>query len=187
MNGQGVSVPAKSEQRNPARPDSVKPGIGIQIVAFFGFLALSYSVSYLGSLAIVMNAGGWYANASKAPWTPPGWVFAAVWSALYTAMAAAAWLVWRQRTARSRRALVAFRAQLALNLAWTPTFFGMYPMLGTAALWLALVLLVALLLGVAVTVLRFGPISRTAGVLMLPYISWIIYSASLNLYAATTN
>ena len=56
-----------------------------------------------------------------------------------------------------------------------------------AALWLALLIITALALGVSVTVLRFGPISQSAGLLMLPYISWIIFSASLNLYAATTN
>ncbi|ALV42006.1 hypothetical protein AU252_13255 [Pseudarthrobacter sulfonivorans] len=37
------------------------------------------------------------------------------------------------------------------------------------------------------TVLYFGPISRTAGLLMLPYVSWLIFSASLNLYAALNN
>ncbi|MEC5191891.1 tryptophan-rich sensory protein [Arthrobacter sp. MP_M7] len=37
------------------------------------------------------------------------------------------------------------------------------------------------------TVLRFGPNDMTAGLLLLPYISWIIFSASLNLHAATTN
>lgn len=100
-------------------------------------------------------------------------------------MAVAAWLVWRQRAAR-HGAMAAYGAQLALNLAWAPTFFGMYPMIGTAALWLALLIITALFVGVSVTVLRFGPLSRTAGALMLPYISWIIFSASLNLYAATT-
>jgi tryptophan-rich sensory protein len=37
------------------------------------------------------------------------------------------------------------------------------------------------------TVLRFGPISTVAGVLMLPNVSWIVFSGSLNLYAALNN
>lgn len=164
-----------------------KAGIGLQIAALLGFLALSHAGSFLGSLAITANAHGWYAAANKAPWTPPGWVFGTVWTVLYTAMAVAAWLVWRQRSTRRRGAMLAYGLQLALNLAWTPTFFGMYPVLGTAALWLAFLIITALGLAVSVTVLRFGPISRTAGVLMLPYLSWIVFSASLNLYAAATN
>ena len=183
---QGVPVSSKSEQPVPARPTPGIPGTGDQIAALLGFLTLTHTVSFLGSLAIIANAHGWYAAANKAPWTPPDWVFGMTWTMLYTAMAVAAWLVWRRRSGR-RRALSAFGVQLALNLAWTPTFFGMYPMLGTTALWLALVIITALALGVCITVLRFGPISRTAGLLMLPYMSWIIFSATLNFFAATTN
>jgi tryptophan-rich sensory protein len=39
----------------------------------------------------------------------------------------------------------------------------------------------------AATVVRFGLISRTAGLLMLPYVSWIVFSLSLNAYAAASN
>jgi translocator protein len=184
---QGVSVPVKPEQPVPARPMPGKAGAGHQIAALLGSLGLSHTVSFLGSLVIIANAHGWYAAANKAPWTPPDWVFGTVWTLLYTAMAVAAWLVWRRRSDRRRVALSAYAVQLALNLAWIPTFFGMYPMLGSAALWLALLIIAALALCVGITVLRFGPISRTAGLLMLPYISWIVFSASLNLYAATTN
>ncbi|MCB5283579.1 tryptophan-rich sensory protein [Arthrobacter sp. AL08] len=179
-------MPPKFEEPVPAQPTPARAGTGLQIAALLGFMALAHAVSFLGSLAIIANAHGWYAAANKAPWTPPDWVFGTVWTVLYTTMAVAAWLIWRQQAAR-RGAMVAYGAQLALNLAWAPTFFGMYPMIGTAALWLALLIITALFVGVSVTVLRFGPLSRTAGALMLPYISWIIFSASLNLYAATTN
>lgn len=164
-----------------------KARIGHQIAALLGFVALAHAVSFLSSLAIIANAHGWYTATNKAPWTPPDWVFGTVWTVLYTAMAVAAWLIWRQRSGPRHGALSAYGIQLALNLAWAPTFFGMYPMLGTAALWLGLLIITALALGASVTVLRFGPISRTAGCLMLPYLSWIIFSASLNLYAATAN
>ncbi|WP_404502637.1 TspO/MBR family protein [Arthrobacter sp. GAS37] len=156
-------------------------------MALLGFLALSYAVSLLGSMAIIGNASGWYATANKAPWTPPGWVFGSVWTVLYTAMAIASWLVWRQRSAHARGAMTAYGVQMLLNLAWAPTFFGMYPVWGHAALWLALLLIAALALAVTATVIRFGPISTTAGLLMLPYISWIVFSASLNFYAAANN
>ena len=76
---------------------------------------------------------------------------------------------------------------LLVNLSWAPTFFGLYPAMGAAALWLALGLIVVHALVAAATVLRFGIISRTAGLLMLPYVSWIVFSSSLNLYAAAHN
>ncbi|MFH5877396.1 TspO/MBR family protein [Arthrobacter sp. NA-172] len=166
---------------------SGKRGLGGEAAALVGFLAVSFAASALGSLAIVGNASGWYAAAYKAPWTPPGWVFGSVWTALYAAMAVAAWLVWRQRSAPTRGAMSAYAVQMLLNLAWAPTFFGMYPIWGSAALWLGLVVIAALAVAVAATVVRFGPISMTAGLLMLPYLSWIVFSGSLNLYAAVNN
>ncbi len=141
----------------------------------------------LGGIATAGNVNGWYATADKAPWTPPNWVFGPVWTVLYVAMAVAAWLVWRRRAEGSRSALTAYGVQLVLNLLWTPVFFGLYPALGTPALWIGFGVIVALAMAVSVTVLRFGPISRAAGLLMLPYLSWIVFAASLNLWAALHN
>ncbi|MDQ0028569.1 TspO/MBR family protein [Arthrobacter bambusae] len=179
-------MPAESRQTSGplSKP---RTGFARQVTALLGFLVVSFTVSWLGSMVILGNASGWYATASKAPWTPPGWVFGLVWTVLYTAMAVASWLVWRQRSAKTRGAMTAYGVQMLLNLAWAPTFFGMYPTWGDAALWLALLLIAALALAVAATTVLFGLINRTAGLLMLPYISWIVFSASLNLYAAANN
>ena len=162
-------------------------GLGPQLLGLLAFLAASALVAGLGGLATANNVNGWYATADKAPWSPPNWVFGPVWTLLYTAMAVAAWLVWRRRTAETRPALTAYAVQLVLNLLWTPVFFGLYPVLGTSALWIAFGIIVALAAAVAVTILYFGPISRTAGLLLLPYLSWIVFAASLNLWAALHN
>jgi translocator protein len=179
-------VTAESQQTSGPLT-TARTSLARQITALLGFLVLSYTVSLLGSMAILGNASGWYATANKAPWTPPAWVFGSAWTVLYTAMAVASWLVWRQHSAKTRAAMTAYGIQMLLNLAWAPTFFGMYPTWGDAALWLALVLIAALALAVTATLIHFGPINATAGVLMLPYLSWIVFSASLNLYAAAHN
>ncbi len=150
-------------------------------------LGASALVAALGGLASASNVDGWYAAADKAPWSPPNWLFGPVWTVLYTAMAVAAWLVWRRRAAGGRAALGAYAVQLVLNLLWTPAFFGLYPALGSPALWIGFAIIAALAVAVAVTVLRFGPISRTAGLLLLPYLSWVVFAASLNLWAALHN
>ena len=145
----------------------------------------------MASRVIIENANGWYAAAAKAPWTPPGWAFGGVWTVLYTTMAVAAWLVWRRGTGltsgRDRGAMTVYGILLLLNLAWAPLFFGMYPMVGTAALWMALLVLAAHAVAAGATVVRFGLISRAAGLLMLPYVSWVVFSLSLNAYAAASN
>ena len=157
------------------------------MVALLLFLGASALVAAFGGLATANHVNGWYATADKAPWSPPNWVFGPVWTVLYAAMAVAAWLVWRSRAPGSKAALTAYGVQLGLNLLWTPVFFALYPALGTPALWIAFGIIVALAVAVAVTVVLFGPISRTAGLLMLPYLSWIVYASSLNLWAALHN
>ena len=170
--------------------DGVRPRprrTAVELAALLAFLAASALVAWLGSQATISNVTGWYAAADKAPWSPPNWVFGPVWTVLYAAMAVAAWLVWRSHTPNRRAALTLYGAQLALNLAWTPVFFGLYPVWGSAALWLALGIIGALALAVAGTVLMFGPIRRTAGLLMLPYLTWVVFASSLNLWAAANN
>lgn len=66
-------------------------------------------------------------------------------------------------------------------------FFGLYPVFGPAALWLALAIILALVVAVAMTVLYFGPISRTAGLLLLPYVAWLVFASTLNIWAAINN
>ncbi|GGI02411.1 TspO/MBR family protein [Arthrobacter liuii] len=176
--GEQTTAPAGSGQPYSA---------GAQAAALAGFLLASLLVAAVGGLASAANVTGWYATADKAPWSPPNGVFGPVWTILYTAMAVAAWLVWRRRTDGTRQAMVVYAIQLVLNLAWTPVFFALYPALGTTALWLGLAIILALIAAVTVTVLHFGPISRAAGLLLLPYVSWLVFAASLNWWAAAHN
>lgn len=162
-------------------------GAGGQVLALVVLLAASALVAALGGLATAGNVQGWYAAADKAPWSPPNWLFGPVWTVLYVAMAVAAWLVWRSRSPGTRAALGTYAVQLLLNLLWTPVFFGLYPALGSPALWIGFAIIAGLAVAVAATALRFGPISRAAGLLMLPYLSWVVFASSLNLWAALHN
>jgi translocator protein len=177
---------AHHEQTTSGR-GRVAGGAGLQLLGLLVFPGASGLVAWLGAFATINNVDGWYATADKAPWSPSNSVFGPVWTLLYTAMAVAAWLVWRRPTEKSRTALTVYGIQLALNLMWAPVFFGLYPAMGTGALWLAMAIIIALIGAVAVAVLYFGPISRAAGLLLLPYVSWLVFAASLNWWAALHN
>ncbi|QNE13632.1 TspO/MBR family protein [Pseudarthrobacter sp. NBSH8] len=181
-----MESPSDRSVHQPENATGIR-GRGAQVAALALFLAASALVAWLGAFATVNNVNGWYVDANKAPWSPPNWLFGPVWTILYTAMAVAAWLVWRRGSPESRPALVIYGIQLFLNLVWTPVFFSLYPLIGSAALWLAFAVILALILAVTVTVVRFGPISRLAGILLLPYITWIVFASSLNLWAALNN
>ncbi len=141
-------------------------------LALAGWLLACFAAAAMGGLFM---PGEWYAALRKPAWNPPAWVFGPVWTALYTMMAVAAWLVWRRGGfAAQRRALALFLVQLALNAAWTPLFFGLRrPGLAFAEIllfWLAL----------AATLLAFRPVSRGAAWLLAPYLAWVSFAAVLN-------
>jgi len=152
------------------------------------FLAISYAVAALGSIATITHVDGWYADAEKAFWNPPNELFGPAWSVFYTLMAIAAWLVWRaprregSTIARSevRRPLTLYVAQLVLNAVWTPVFFGLYPLVGVSALWVALAIIIAMDVLVLLTMIAFWRVRRAAAVLLVPYWAWILFATTLN-------
>jgi translocator protein len=147
------------------------------------FLLIAFAVAGLGTAATIANVDGWYSTAPKAFWTPPNAVFGPVWTVLYTLMSVAAWLVWRERERDRpavRRALAVYVGQLVLNAVWTPVFFGLYPAIGVAALWIGLAIIVLLDAAVLATMLAFWPVRKAAAWLLVPYWAWVLYATTLN-------
>ena len=151
------------------------------------FLAISFGVAALGSIATANNVDGWYADADKAFWNPPNWVFGPAWTLLYTLMSVAAWLVWRSRSSSRRPALAFYVGQLVLNAIWTPVFFGLYPLIGAPALWIALVIILALDVAVLLTMIRFWSVSKPTAWLLVPYWAWLLFATTLNAALAVLN
>ena len=157
-------------------------------LTLIAFLAISFAVAGLGTIATLDNVDGWYADAEKVAWNPPNWIFGPVWTLLYTVMSVAAWSIWRQRDrVNVRPALAAYVVQLVLNALWTPVFFGLYPAAGASALWIALVIIVALDVAVLVTMIRFYHVHRLAAWLLVPYWAWVLFATTLNAGLAVLN
>jgi len=114
----------------------------------------------------------WYLTLTKPPGTPPNWVFAPVWTTLFVMMGVAAWRVWRVQ--RTGPALRLWGWQLAVNVMWTPVFFGLH------SPRFALVIILTLLVLVAATIRVFLRIDRWAALLLLPYLGWSLYATYLN-------
>jgi tryptophan-rich sensory protein len=117
----------------------------------------------------------WFMALDKPGIFPPPVAFGIVWPILYVLMGFAAALVCAAWGSRYRLpAILAFVLQLLVNLAWTPVFFGEHEI--TFALYVILVLDVAVL----VTIVLFWQVRRTAALLLLPYLAWILFAAVLN-------
>ncbi|WP_380879205.1 sensory protein TspO [Sphingomonas sp. DBB INV C78] len=146
---------------------------------------LRWALVFVPLVLLLGIASGWVANSGYGnPWfdalqkpsfMPPGWVFGAVWTVLYVLMGFALALIVSARGARGRQAAIAlFAVQLVLNLGWSPLFFAFHQV--TAALALILILVLA----VALTIWRFWRIRPVAGLLLLPYLAWLILASALN-------
>jgi tryptophan-rich sensory protein len=139
-----------------------------------GFVALCLAAGALGGWATSQAVVDWYPTLNKPSWNPPSWVFAPVWTTLYLMMAVSAWLVWRTQAPAVGPALKWFFIQLALNCLWSFLFFGI------RSPGLAVVEIVFLWLALLMTIVSFWPLSRLAGILLLPYIAWVSFAAFLN-------
>ena len=152
------------------------------------FIAIAFAVAAFGSIATAGNVDGWYADAEKAPWNPPNFLFGPVWTLLYLLMSIAAWLVWRERERVDvRPALRLYVVQLVLNAVWTPVFFGLYPFIGSSALWIALAIIVALDVAVLLTMIRFWRVRRASAWMLVPYWAWVLFATTLNAALAILN
>lgn len=117
----------------------------------------------------------WFAALHKPAIFPPPVTFAIVWTVLYALMGFALALVCAAWGARMRLlAILAFVLQLLLNLAWSPVFFAEHE------IRLGLMILGALVIAVLITVVLFWQVRRVAGLLMLPYLAWILFATVLN-------
>ena len=137
------------------------------------------AIVVIGSLmGIISNSGfdnGWYAGLQKPSFQPPGWVFGAMWTTLYTMLGIALAAILNEPESKRRKlALSLFAAQLTLNFAWSPVFFG------GQMIDLALVLIVVMLLLAGATANLFRQIRPVAGWLMLLYLLWLCTATALN-------
>jgi translocator protein len=129
-------------------------------------------VGTLAGLWTASSITSWYASLAKPAFNPPNWVFGPVWTLLYVLMGVALYLVWNAHG--SRTAIALFLAQLALNFLWSFLFFALKNPLA------AFIDIVALLVMIIVTALRFYPISKTAASLLVPYLLWVSFASVLN-------
>jgi benzodiazapine receptor len=139
-------------------------------------IGASQMAGVIGSIFTARTVSSWYLTLRKPAWTPPSGVFAPVWISLYLVMGIAAFLVWRKGLgyAGVRIALLLFLVQLVLNTLWSAAFFGLAsPLAG-------LVVIVFLWIAIVATIATFLRVSVGAGLLLLPYVSWVSFAGVLN-------
>jgi tryptophan-rich sensory protein len=133
-------------------------------------------VGALGALVTQPGVSVWYVTLHKPELSPPNWLFAPVWSALFIMMGIAAALYWFRAGAehKSRADLWIFGVQLFLNFSWSVLFFGLHSPA------LAALEIIALALAIGWNIIAFWKLSRLAALLLAPYLLWVLFAAYLN-------
>jgi tryptophan-rich sensory protein len=136
------------------------------------------AIEVLGGLSGWLSNSGygnnWFDTLQKPSFMPAGPVFGIVWPVLYALLGIAlAMILAEPQSERRRRALVLFLVQLALNFAWSPVFFAGHDIV------LAKVVIFAMAAIAAAAAGQFFRIRAVAGLLMLPYLAWLVFAAVL--------
>ena len=142
-------------------------------------LATVPAIVLLGSASGWLSNSGygnaWFDNLAKPDFMPPGWTFGAAWTALYAMMGVALAMILAQPASdRRRNALTLFFIQLALNFSWSPIFFGAHDITLAKYVIYAMAVLAAGAAG------EFFRLRRAAGLLLVPYLGWLVFAAMLN-------
>ena len=139
-------------------------------------MAICLSVGIVEAFITRPEIPTWYAQLIKPSWTPPPMVFPIAWTTLYILMAISFWRLWESEAKSAARssAIVWFLVQLGLNAAWSPIFFGWH---GTRT---ALAIIVTLLLAIGMTITFASRVDRLASYLLVPYLAWVAYAATIN-------
>jgi translocator protein len=130
---------------------------------------------FSGSAGGNASENAWFAALARPAIYPPPIAFPVAWSLFYTLMAVALAIIASARGAAGRGiAVAAFVVQFALNLAWSPVFFGMHQMT------LALAIIGGMFVTTAITLVLFWRVRPLAGALLIPYLAWICFAGLLN-------
>jgi tryptophan-rich sensory protein len=133
--------------------------------------------------AVLTEIGPWYDALRKPSWKPPDWAFGPVWTTIFVLTVIATALAWVAADGTGARPLIfwALTINVVLNIAWSAIFFKMrrpdWALREVALLWLSVLGLV----------MALGSVSLWAGVLLLPYLTWVSIASFLNLRIVQMN
>ena len=116
------------------------------------------------------------ATAIQPFFSPPPWVFPVVWTILYILMGVSAYLIETAdyNTGKKNQALITYYLSLIFNFFWSFIFFTF------GAYLFAFIWLLVLLILVVVYTIKYYKINKTASLLNIPYILWLIFAGILN-------
>ncbi len=134
------------------------------------------AIGFFGSFFTASSVDSWYQTINKPSFNPPNSIFGPVWTILYIMIGISLYLVWNSNADKKlkRKTYYIFGAQLFLNFLWSILFFG------NNLISLAFVEILLLWIAILLNIIFAYKISKTAGILLIPYLLWVSFASFLN-------
>ncbi len=171
------SAPNNAEKLDDGRnPQNKQPA------THFWWLDFIYFV--LGTLALggIATLLGWpmfkWGTYATPPAMAPNWLFPVMWTIIYITIGVATFCMWRDKqiTSADRKFnLWLYFIHMAFNITW-PLFFFRLGMPIVACVWLAIIIVLAL-----ITTWRYFVANIASGIIFCIYVMWLIYAFYLNI------
>ena len=122
------------------------------------------------------DIGPWYQALKKPSWQPPDWAFGPAWTTIFALAVVSAVSAWRATRDSAQRTWIIglFALNGFLNVLWSTLFFALrrpdWALMEVGFLWLA----------IALPMVVFWRLSKTASLCLLPYLLWVSFAAFLN-------
>lgn len=118
-----------------------------------------------------------YETVNTPPLSPPAFLFPVVWTILYILMGVSSGIIWLKRAEnkeKAENALLVYFASLVFNFIWSILFFN-FRMYLFSFIWL-----IALLVLIILTIVKYRKLSPAAAYLQIPYLLWVAFAGYLN-------
>ena len=158
-----------------------------EIKKFLICVAIPLLTGFLSSMiAVLLSQTSFqiqYAQLIKPDFVPSAGLFSIIWPILYILMGISAYIIRssNKSTQKINDAIFLYYLQLALNFLWSILFFGL------DLKFVAFVESVILTLVLVIMIYRFYKIDKTAAILNIPYIIWMVFVIFLSYFIWVLN
>ena len=142
---------------------------------------LALVTAMVGGSITVLDS--WYYSLQQPSWAPPDYMFGIIWTTIFALIALAGFLGWQKAPSRRTAEIMLglFALNGFLNLSWSFLFFRM------ERPDLAFYELIALWLSILALVIFCGRFSKSASLLLVPYLVWVTIAGMLNYQIVALN
>lgn len=151
------------------------------LLTLLGFIVIIEGIGGLSSL-FAGDIKGIYNGLSLPPLAPPAYIFGIVWPLLYAMIAIAGYLIYQEMLPKKVKSvtIILYITQLILNFVWSIIFFQGY-------YWIGLVIILLLDIVVVFCIKNCFALNKLAGILLVPYLVWLIFATYLTVAVAILN